>query len=100
MAKKNSTIAKLPEGVGDFEDPKDQTIKKENKELLAFIKKGGRSARPKRETQKIEEKSICLRVPVDVAGRLKEAAQGREVKTSVNTWLLEAVLSQLKKEKF
>lgn len=97
MAGKNSTIAKLPEEVEDFQETKDSSIAKSNKELMAFIKKGGKSARPK-ETNKIEEKSFCLRVSVDIADRLKEAAKGREIKTSVNTWLLESVISQLKKE--
>lgn len=100
MSKKNSTIVKLPEGVGNFDDPKDTTITKDNKDLLAFIKKGGRSARPKQKVEKIPEKSICLRVPIDIAERVNKAVKGREVKTSANTWLVEAVISQLKREKF
>jgi len=100
MANKNSTIARLPEGVGSFDDPKDKTITKDNKDLIAFIKKGGKSASPKIKAEKIAEKSICLRVPVDIAERITDAAKGREVRTSVNTWLIEAVLSQLKREKF
>lgn len=98
--KKQSTIAKLPEQVvGDLSSPKSND-KKKDAALLALIKKGGRSARPVDEEEKIPERRISLRIPEDVAERIKQAAKDRAIKTPSHTWIVEAVLEKLEKEGF
>ena len=97
--KKLSTIARLPEqGAGslssNFNDKEKDTA------LLALIKKGGRSARPLDDEDQVQEKRISLRLPEDVAERIKQAAKARAIKTPSHTWIVEAVLEKLKKEGF
>jgi len=97
--KKLSTIARLPEqGAGNlssnFKDKEKDTA------LLALIKKGGRSARPLDDEDQVQEKRISLRLPEDVAERIKQAAKARAIKTPSHTWIVEAVLEKLKKEGF
>lgn len=97
--KKQSTIARLPEqGGGD----KSSNLNDKDRDaaLLALIKKGGRSARPLDDEEKIPEKRISLRIPEDIAERIKQAAKARPTKTPSHTWIVEAVLEKLKKESF
>ena len=96
--KKQTTIARLPEGEGIA-----ATVSEKEKDtaLLALIKKGGRSARPELlEEEKIEEKRLSLRIPEDVAERVKQAAKARPIKTPCHSWIVEAILEKLKKESF
>ena len=99
MKNKNSVITKLPEQIEEVVET-DKNITKENKDLLAFIKKGGKSARPKSQKSKIEEKSICLRMSIDIAERVNFAVSERVPKVSKNSWILEAVLEKLSKENY
>lgn len=98
--KKQTTIAKLPE----LEEEKIETTlsdKEKDVALLALIKKGGRSARPELlEEEKIPEKRLSLRIPEDVAERVKQAAKARPIKTPCHSWIVEAILEKLKKESF
>ena len=97
--KKQSTIAKLPEEAEVQTKPK-ISEKDRDAALLALIKKGGRSARPQTTDERPVERRISLRIPEDLAERIKNAAQAREVKTSAHTWMVEAMLERLKKEGF
>jgi predicted DNA binding CopG/RHH family protein len=96
--KKQSTIVRLPEETGNiassFNDKERDTA------LLALIKKGGRSARPLEDEDQVQEKRISLRIPEDVAERIKQAAKARPIKMPSHTWIVEAVLEKLKKEGF
>ena len=95
--KKQSTIARLPEqGVGNLSS--NFNDKEKDTALLALIKKGGRSARPLDDEDQVQEKRISLRLPEDVAERIKQAAKARPIKTPSHTWIVEAVLEKLKKE--
>lgn len=98
--KKQSTIAKLPKQGGADQSPKKLNDKDKDTALLALIKKGGRSARPIEDEEKIPEKRISLRIPEDIAERIKQAAKARPIKTPNHTWIVEAVLEKLKKENF
>ena len=97
--KKQSTIARLPEQGEGKKAPK-LDDKDRDAALLALIKKGGRSARPLDDEEKIPEKRISLRIPEDIAERIKQAAKARPIKTPSHTWIVEAVLEKLKKESF
>lgn len=97
--KKQSTIAKLPEQGGGNAAPA-LNDKERDAALLALIKKGGRSARSVEDEEQIPEKRISLRIPEDVAERIKQAAKSRPIKTPSHTWIVEAVLEKLKKEGF
>lgn len=97
--KKQSTIARLPEQ-GGGNTSSHLNDKERDAALLALIKKGGRSARPTEDEDKIPEKRISLRIPEDVGERIKQAAKSRPIKTSSHTWIVEAVLEKLKKEGF
>ena len=97
--KKLSTIARLPEqGAGNLSS--NFNDKEKDTALLALIKKGGRSARPLDDEDQVQEKRISLRLPEDVAERIKQAAKARAIKTPSHTWIVEAVLEKLKKEGF
>lgn len=96
--KKKSTIVRLPEGEGIM-----ATVSEKAKDtaLLALIKKGGRSARPELlEEEKIQEKRISLRIPEDVAERVRQAAKARPIKTPSHSWIVEAILEKLNNESF
>ena len=98
--KKQSTIARLPEQEGR-NPPSNLNDKEKDIALLALIKKGGRSARPlDDEADQIQEKRISLRIPENIAERIKYAAKARPVPLPSHTWILEAVLEKLKKEGF
>ena len=95
---KKSTIARLPDGEGIT-----ATVSEKAKDtaLLALIKKGGRSARPEfLEEEKIQEKRISLRIPEEVAERVRQAAKARPIKTPSHSWIVEAILEKLNKESF
>lgn len=95
---KKSTIVRLPEGEGIA-----VTVSEKAKDtaLLALIKKGGRSARPELlEEEKIQEKRISLRIPEDVAERVRQAAKARPIKTPSHSWIVEAILEKLNNESF
>ena len=95
--KKLSTIARLPEqGAGNLSS--NFNDKEKDTALLALIKKGGRSARTLDDEDQVQEKRISLRLPEDVAERIKQAAKARPIKTPSHTWIVEAVLEKLKKE--
>ena len=95
--KKLSTIARLPEqGAGNLSS--NFNDKEKDTALLALIKKGGRSARLLEDEDQVQEKRISLRLPEDVAERIKQAAKARPIKTPSHTWIVEAVLEKLKKE--
>ncbi len=97
--KKLSTIARLPEqGAGNLSS--NFNDKEKDTALLALIKKGGRSARTLDDEDQVQEKRISLRLPEDVAERIKQAAKARAIKTPSHTWIVEAVLEKLKKEGF
>lgn len=98
--KRQSTIAKLPEADGG-NTALALNDKEKDAALLALIKKGGRSARlVEEDEEQIPEKRISLRIPEDVAERIKQAARVRAVKTPSHTWIVEAILEKLKKEGF
>lgn len=97
--KKQSTIARLPDQGGGNIAP-NLNDKEKDAALLALIKKGGRSARPLEDEDQVQEKRISLRIPEDVAERIKQAAKARPIKTPSHTWIVEAVLEKLKKEGF
>jgi predicted DNA binding CopG/RHH family protein len=97
--KKQSTIARLPEKVEGNSSAKFND-KERDAALLALIKKGGRSARSLDDEDQIQEKRISLRIPEDVAERIKQAAKVRAIKTPNHTWIVEAVLEKLKREGF
>lgn len=97
--KKQSTIARLPEQ-SEGKVSSNLNDKEKDVALLALIKKGGRSARPLEDEEQIPEKRISLRIPEDVAERIKQAAKARAIKTPSHTWIVEAVLEKLKKEGF
>ena len=46
------------------------------------------------------ERRLSLRIPPDLAERVKRAAQARLVHTPVHSWLVEAILEKLAKESF
>lgn len=97
--KKQSTIARLPEQ-GSQKLSSNLNEKERDTALLALIKKGGRSARPLDDEDKVQEKRISLRLPEDIAERIKQAAKARPIKMPSHTWIVEAVLEKLKKEDF
>lgn len=99
--RKNATISRLPdtereEGTHDVDRQKDEA-------LLALIKKGGKSARPLEDDEEEDvssERRLSLRIPGEIAARIKQAAKARQVKTSSHSWIVEAVIEKLKKESF
>lgn len=97
--KQQSTIARLPEQ-GGGNAAIDLSDKERDAALLALIKKGGKSARPAEDSDHPVERRLSLRIPDDVAERIKEAAKARPIKTSRHTWIVEAILDKLKKEGF
>lgn len=97
--KKQSTIVRLPEqGVGNITS--NLNDKEKDTALLALIKKGGRSARPLDDEDQVQEKRISLRLPGDIAERIKQATKARPIKMPSHTWIVEAVFEKLKKEGF
>ena len=76
--KKQSTIARLPEQ-GEGKLSSGFNDKERDTALLALIKKGGRSARPLDDEDQVQEKRISLRLPEDVAERIKQAAKARAI---------------------
>ncbi len=98
--KKQTTIARLPDGGGGVIEVT-ASEKQKDAALLALLKKGGRSARPDiPEEEKIPEVRLSLRVPEDVAERIKQAAKTRPINTPRHSWIIEAILEKLKKESF
>lgn len=69
--------------------------------LLKLIRKGAPSV-PKEEVKSDAEKEVkfTLRFQQSMAERVKRAAAGRPIPTSINRWWLEAGLEKLKKEGF
>jgi hypothetical protein len=97
MKKKQSTIAKLPTAFDDNKEGRG-VVQPNEAELLAFIKKGGSSARPVPERGKLRK--FTFRIKEDLATRIEKAVSAREVQTTNTAWITEAVLEKLKREHF
>jgi hypothetical protein len=98
MTKKYSTIAKLPT---QFDENKEGRVGGEanEAELLAFIKKGGSSARPAA-AERATLRKFTFRVKEDIVSRIEKAVASREVQTTNTAWITEAILEKLKREHF
>jgi hypothetical protein len=68
--------------------------------LLKLIRKGAPSVPQIDKEKEGSEKQVkyTLRISSNLSERVKRAAEGRPVKTPMNTWIVEAVLERLKKE--
>ena len=97
MSKKFSTIAKLPAPINDNREGRVGGEPNEA-ELLAFIKKGGSSARPAAERTTLRK--FTFRVKEDIVSRIEKAVASREVQTTNTAWITEAILEKLKREHY
>lgn len=71
-------------------------------DVEALIRKGGSvagEAEAGGQDQPGKVASVVLRIPSDVMGRLDQAVQARSIKTPRHTWLLEAIVEKLDREK-
>ena len=68
--------------------------------LLKLIRKGAPSVPKKEDTTSDENERtrFSLRIAKGLLDRVTEAAESRDVRTPVNTWITEAIIAQLKKE--
>ena len=98
MSKKFSTIAKLPTPSSDNREGRVGGEANEG-ELLAFIKKGGSSARPVA-AERATLRKFTFRVKEDIVSRIEKAVASREVQTTNTAWITEAILEKLKREHF
>ena len=101
--KKSSIITPPPVEVGQGSEGNLALSEEQRREqLLKLIRKGAPSVPPKEgDARKRDERiQVLLRFPSSVVERVKRAASEREVKIPVNTWITEAIISQLKKEGF
>ncbi len=97
MTKKYSTIAKLPTPINDNREGRVGGEPNEA-ELLAFIKKGGSSARPSAQCATLRK--FTFRIKEDIAARIEKAVSAREVQTTNTAWITEAILEKLKREHY
>ena len=104
MKKKSSVITPPPSMEGGQGGEGNLALSNnDNKEaLIKLIRKGAPSVAPaeKPDRQPNERVQYPLRIPSAVLERATNAAAGRDVRTPVNTWITEAMLTQLKKEGF
>ncbi len=98
MSKKFSTIAKLPAPINDNKEGRVGGEANEA-ELLAFIKKGGSSARPAA-VERATLRKFTFRIKEDIAARIEKAVTAREVQTTNTAWITEAILEKLKREHY
>jgi len=103
--RKQSTIARLPsETIGQQTEKKEKRVGEslENNEaqLLAFIKKGGVSARPVSKQIRQRKRKFTFRIKEEIAVRIEKAVSAREIQTNNTTWITEAILEKLKREHF
>lgn len=61
----------------------------------ALINKGGSAVQS---VDKDEEQPVILRIPKSILKRVDGAVSARRVKTSRNTWIIEAILDKLEAE--
>jgi hypothetical protein len=68
--------------------------------LLKLIRKGAPSVPQKEEatSDENERTRFSLRIAKGLLERVTEAAESRDVRTPVNTWITEAIIAQLKRE--
>jgi predicted HicB family RNase H-like nuclease len=102
MKKKSSVITPPPQM--EPEQGSDGSLalnEQEKKEaLLKLIRKGAPSVPVPQEaiSEENERVRFSIRIPRGLLERVTQAAESRDLKTPVNTWITEAILSQLKKE--
>ena len=70
-------------------------MQESNAKLLELVRKGAPSRAPDE-----SRGEIWLQTDPAILERTKRAASNRSLNTSVNTWITEAMLAQLKKEGF
>ena len=70
---------------------------KKSVDVAALINKGGSTVQS---ADKDEEQPVILRIPKASLKRVDEAVSARRVKTSRNTWIIEAILDKLEAENF
>lgn len=70
-----------------------KTEKKSESEINAVISKGGSVAKE----NKSENQKILIRIPSSLLDRVDTDLDSRPLKTSRNTWILEAILEKLEK---
>lgn len=70
---------------------------KKSVDVAALINKGGSTVQS---GDKDEEQPVILRIPKTSLKRVDEAVSARRVKTSRNTWIIEAILDKLEAENF
>jgi hypothetical protein len=83
--------------------PKHQTQPEQAVDVDALIRKGGsvagqESAEPRQEGEG-KPSPVIVRIPPDLLDRIELARQGRAVKIPRHTWLLEAIVEKLEREK-
>lgn len=95
-----STIAKLPATTGEPNTSGGHpTEALDVGKALELVRRGGRSKR-QREDDRPAERRLSLRLPLETADRVRNAARARPVKTPSHSWIVEAILEKLKKESF
>jgi hypothetical protein len=80
----------LPKSVATPEPAKDRQIE-------AFIRRGGSTAADAAHAAKT--KSVLLNVPQDVLADIDQLRGDRRVKTPRHTWIMEAIIEKLDREK-
>ena len=77
---------------------KPKAANKQQKEIdiNALINKGGSTA--KSEIEKAEDKTILLRLPIELLKRIDERVKSKKIRTPRHTWLLEAIFEKLERE--
>ena len=97
--RKQSTISKLP--IDETQDDGCGPLSEQDEELaLELINRGGKSGRPHAgRAPKRPLVRISLRLSPAVARRIETAVVDREDRPSRHTWLVEAIMAQLKRQK-
>lgn len=70
---------------------------KKSVDVAALINKGGSTVQS---VEKDDEQPVILRIPRASLKRVDEAVSARRVKTSRNTWIIEAILDKLEADGF
>jgi hypothetical protein len=103
MKKKSSVITRPPD-MDPLEQGSDRTVdlsEQSNRDaMLKLIRKGAPSVPPKeiKSSFATERTQFPLRVPVAIFQRVNQAVAGRDIPTPINSWIIEAILAQLKRE--
>jgi predicted HicB family RNase H-like nuclease len=97
--KRSSVITpppQLPEAETGTDIVAGLTEEQRRAEMLKLVRRGAPSIAPSSEPT--DRARYSVRMPRQVLARATAAANSRDVMTPLNTWIIEAILAQLKKE--